>query len=100
MLNVFDSDAGPARIRTGAAGGDARSAGGLALSRHVLERDRWLWYNSARPLPGGIAAPIGRLIERMQSAEPDGSDRQTHSAAGDAAAGPAASMDHVKEANV
>jgi A/G-specific adenine glycosylase len=39
----------------------------------VLDQDRWLWYNRARPLPGGIPAPIAKLLEVR--AEPD--TRQT-----------------------
>ena len=33
-------------------------------SGRVLDSDRWLWYNPTSPLPGGVAAPIERLIAR------------------------------------
>jgi A/G-specific adenine glycosylase len=37
----------------------------------VLEGDRWLWYNTSRPLPGGVAAPISRLIDQLDSKHGD-----------------------------
>jgi A/G-specific adenine glycosylase len=35
----------------------------------VMDHDRWLWYNSAEPLPGGIAAPIGKILRAVIRAE-------------------------------
>jgi len=37
----------------------------LALDREsavAMDDARWLWYNSAEPLPGGIAAPIEKIL--------------------------------------
>jgi len=34
-----------------------------------MDDDQWLWYNSAQPLPGGVAAPIGRILRQVASAE-------------------------------
>jgi A/G-specific adenine glycosylase len=31
----------------------------------VMDREHWLWYNAANPLPGGIPAPIGKLLRRL-----------------------------------
>jgi A/G-specific adenine glycosylase len=36
----------------------------------VMDDDRWLWYKAAEPLPGGIAAPIGRILREVVQAEP------------------------------
>ena len=44
----------------------------LALERGpatVMDSDRWLWYNSAEPLPGGIAAPIGKILREVTQTE-------------------------------
>jgi A/G-specific adenine glycosylase len=35
----------------------------------VMDGDRWLWYNSAEPLPGGIAAPIGKILNAVTQTE-------------------------------
>jgi A/G-specific adenine glycosylase len=35
----------------------------------VMDSDRWLWYNSAEPLPGGIAAPIGKILRAVTQTE-------------------------------
>jgi A/G-specific adenine glycosylase len=35
----------------------------------VMDGERWLWYNSARPLPGGVAAPIGRILREVAQSE-------------------------------
>lgn len=31
----------------------------------VMDDDRWLWYNASEPLPGGIAAPIARILRQV-----------------------------------
>jgi len=31
----------------------------------IMDRDRWLWYNASQPLPGGIAAPIAKLLAEL-----------------------------------
>jgi A/G-specific adenine glycosylase len=36
----------------------------------VMDDDRWLWYKAAEPLPGGIAAPIGRILRDVAQSEP------------------------------
>jgi len=36
----------------------------------VMDDQRWLWYKAAEPLPGGIAAPIGRILREVARAEP------------------------------
>ena len=36
----------------------------------VMDADRWLWYNSAGPLPGGVAAPIGKILREVTQLEP------------------------------
>jgi A/G-specific adenine glycosylase len=44
----------------------------LALERdasRVMDDDRWLWYNSTEPLPGGIAAPIGKILRELTQSE-------------------------------
>jgi A/G-specific adenine glycosylase len=35
----------------------------------VMDGDRWLWYNSSRPLPGGVAAPIGKILREVTELE-------------------------------
>jgi A/G-specific adenine glycosylase len=35
----------------------------------VMDGDRWLWYNSDQPLPGGIAAPIGKILREVTQTE-------------------------------
>lgn len=37
----------------------------LASSHAIMDCDRWLWYKSAQAAPGGIAAPIARLLEGL-----------------------------------
>jgi A/G-specific adenine glycosylase len=37
----------------------------------VMDRNRWLWYNADAAAPGGIPAPISRLIERLNVARAD-----------------------------
>ena len=37
---------------------------------NVMDGDRWLWYKAAEPLPGGIAAPIGRILRDVAQSEP------------------------------
>ena len=42
----------------------------LALTsdgRAIMDDNRWLWYNSAEPLPGGIAAPIEKILRQVTS---------------------------------
>jgi A/G-specific adenine glycosylase len=36
---------------------------------NVMDGDRWLWYKAAGPLPGGIAAPIGRILAGVTQPE-------------------------------
>ena len=36
---------------------------------NVMDGERWLWYKAAEPLPGGIAAPIGRILREVARAE-------------------------------
>ena len=52
------------------AGGSAAAEpqGAPTAGAAVFDGNRWLWYNIARPLPGGVAAPIERLLRR--SGEP------------------------------
>jgi A/G-specific adenine glycosylase len=47
----------PVRLRV-----EPRAAG-------VMDGDRWLWYKSARPLPGGVAAPIGKILREVTQLE-------------------------------
>jgi A/G-specific adenine glycosylase len=35
----------------------------------VMDDDRWLWYNSSRPLPGGVATPIGKILREITQLE-------------------------------
>jgi A/G-specific adenine glycosylase len=35
----------------------------------VMDDDRWLWYKAAEPMPGGIAAPISRILREVMQAE-------------------------------
>jgi A/G-specific adenine glycosylase len=35
----------------------------------VMDDERWLWYNSAEPLPGGIAAPIAKILREVTQTE-------------------------------
>jgi A/G-specific adenine glycosylase len=35
----------------------------------VMDGDRWLWYNSSRPLPGGVATPIGKILREVTQLE-------------------------------
>jgi A/G-specific adenine glycosylase len=35
----------------------------------VMDGERWLWYNSSRPLPGGVATPIGRILREVTQRE-------------------------------
>jgi A/G-specific adenine glycosylase len=35
----------------------------------VMDGANWLWYNSAEPLPGGVAAPIGRILREVTRTE-------------------------------
>jgi A/G-specific adenine glycosylase len=35
----------------------------------VMDGDRWLWYKASEPLPGGIAAPIGRILREVTQPE-------------------------------
>jgi A/G-specific adenine glycosylase len=35
----------------------------------VMDGERWLWYNSSRPLPGGVATPIGRILREVTQQE-------------------------------
>lgn len=35
----------------------------------VMDGDRWLWYNSSRPLPGGVATPIGKILREVTQQE-------------------------------
>ena len=37
--------------------------------RKVMDDARWLWYKAAEPLPGGIAAPIGKILRDVLRAE-------------------------------
>ena len=41
----------------------------LANGGGVMDDARWLWYKAAEPLPGGIAAPIGRILREVARAE-------------------------------
>ena len=43
----------------------------LALDRcgTVMDGGRWLWYKASEPLPGGIAAPIGRILREVTQPE-------------------------------
>ncbi len=36
-----------------------------AVTPCVLEGDRWVWYNTTHPAPGGFAAPVQRLINLL-----------------------------------
>jgi A/G-specific adenine glycosylase len=31
----------------------------------TMEGDRWLWYQSSEPLPGGVAAPIEKMLREI-----------------------------------
>jgi A/G-specific adenine glycosylase len=31
----------------------------------IMDCDRWLWYNAAQPLPGGVPAPIGKILRSL-----------------------------------
>jgi A/G-specific adenine glycosylase len=35
----------------------------------VMDDASWLWYNSAEPLPGGIAAPIAKILREVTQTE-------------------------------
>jgi A/G-specific adenine glycosylase len=35
----------------------------------VMDGDRWLWYKATEPLPGGIAAPIGKILREVTQPE-------------------------------
>jgi A/G-specific adenine glycosylase len=35
----------------------------------VMDAERWLWYNSSRPLPGGVATPIGKILREITQLE-------------------------------
>jgi len=35
----------------------------------VMDDDRWLWYKAAEPMPGGISAPISRILREVMQAE-------------------------------
>jgi A/G-specific adenine glycosylase len=35
----------------------------------VMDGERWLWYNSTQPLPGGVAAPIGKILREVAQSE-------------------------------
>jgi len=35
----------------------------------VMDGDRWLWYNSSQPLPGGVATPIGKILREVTQLE-------------------------------
>jgi A/G-specific adenine glycosylase len=35
----------------------------------AMDGDRWLWYNSSRPLPGGVATPIGKILQEVTQLE-------------------------------
>lgn len=44
----------------------------LALARSpaiVMDGDRWLWYNSSQPLPGGVATPISKILREVTQLE-------------------------------
>ena len=41
----------------------------LANGGSSMDDDRWLWYKAAEPLPGGIAAPIGRILREVLEPE-------------------------------
>ncbi len=53
----FDLTLKPVRLRV-----EPRVAG-------VMDGERWLWYKSARPLPGGVAAPIGKILREVTQSE-------------------------------
>ena len=36
----------------------------------VMDGDRWLWYNSRSPAGVGLAAPVSRLLERLEQNQP------------------------------
>jgi len=35
----------------------------------VMDGEQWLWYNTAEPLPGGVAAPIEKLLREVAQPE-------------------------------
>ena len=37
----------------------------VAKTSAEMDGNQWLWYNSAQPLPGGVAAPIGRILRQV-----------------------------------
>ena len=53
----FDLTLKPVRLKV-----EAGTAG-------VMDGDRWLWYNSARPIPGGVAAPISKILREVAQSE-------------------------------
>ena len=69
----FDLTLEPIAIRVAGPARDA-ACGTVDGAAAVLETDRWLWYNTARPLPGGMAAPIEKLIRTLWPAGGVGSD--------------------------
>jgi A/G-specific adenine glycosylase len=38
-------------------------------ARAVMDGERWLWYKASEPLPGGIAAPIGKILREVTQPE-------------------------------
>ena len=46
----------------------------------IMEADRWLWYNSSQVFPGGVAAPIAKLLRILADKgfhEDSGIDKET-----------------------
>jgi A/G-specific adenine glycosylase len=39
------------------------------LPESVMDEDRWLWYKASEPLPGGIAAPIDKILRQTMQIE-------------------------------
>jgi A/G-specific adenine glycosylase len=35
----------------------------------AMDGNHWLWYNSSEPLPGGVAAPIGKILREVTQSE-------------------------------
>jgi A/G-specific adenine glycosylase len=35
----------------------------------AMDGETWLWYNAAAPLPGGVAAPIGKILREVTQSE-------------------------------
>ena len=35
----------------------------------LMDGNHWLWYNATEPLPGGVAAPIGKILREVTQSE-------------------------------